>query len=266
MKTIKNIVLSLLALAFITSNAFALGSEELIVREYNKSSNAEYHDHNDSTLMNIHYTGASTESIVAVTLDTMTIAEPYGTTALTYDLGAAAYDTLGELCDAINTEDDYTCTLIEGKRDDDSSYLTNITGTVTTTDAKQAGGYYTVGIDTGSTVSDGSEEFMTRLGIIPQSGKRVVLKYCNVTTDGVGTLSVYGKLKKFEGVSDGVTRNDTTVVVTSMATANDTAEVNGNIYGGAWLTFAKDEHVLISALGTEDQTTTAFLECYWDEK
>lgn len=260
-------ILIALAMVMAAAPAFAISSEELAIREYNKTSNSAYHDADDANLMKIGYTGASTEAIVGIEIDTMTLYEPYGTAALSYNMSVSSLDTLGELCDAIDAEDDYSCALIDGKRSDDSSLTTDITATVTTTDAKQAGGYYLVGIDSGSAVSDGSEEYMTRLGITPASGRKVVLKYCNVETDGTGTLTVYGKLAKYAGVSDGVTRNDSTLVIGSITTANDTAEPDGNIYGGNWLEFAKDEHVVISgANNTTDQSTTAFLECYWDEK
>jgi hypothetical protein len=97
----------------------------------------------------------------------------------------------------------------------------------------------------GYNVLGNASGYINRVGITPQAGKRVILKYCDVQTDAVGTLLVYGKLAKYSG-DNTVTRGDKTLVA-SMATANDTAEVDGNIYGGYWLEFGVDEHVVISA-------------------
>jgi len=256
----------LFSLFLLPVNTFAASLQYLQERDLDKIAMSDYHDSDDATLMNIHYVGDSTECAVAITLDNFLTYTPIGTADLDIDMSAAAYDTLGEVCDYINADADYECTLVDGKRDDDSSLTTNITA-ATTTDAKAAGGYYLVGIDSGSAISDGSEEYITRLGITPASGRRVVLKYCNVETDGTGTLLVYGKLAKYAGATDGVTRNDSTLVIGSIVTANDTAEANGNIYGGDWLEFAKDEHVVISGGNVAtDQSSTALLECFWDEK
>lgn len=259
-------LLTALLLVIATAPAFAISSDDLLVREYSKKSNAEFRDYNDATLLNITYTGSSTECIVGITLDSLTTATPYGTADLTIDMSAAAYDTLGEVCDYLNAQDGYSCALNGGKRNDDSSITTNITATVVTTDAKASGGYYLVDIDSGSAVSDGSVAYINRIGVTPESGKRVVLKYCNVTNDGTGSLNVYGKLAKYASVSDGVTRNDTTLV-SSIADVDDTAKIVGNIYGGYWIEFAKDEHVVISAGNASvAQTATSSLECFWDEK
>ena len=81
------------------TQVFAISSNDLLVKEYSKKSNAEYRDYDDATLLNIRYTGSSTQCAVAIAIDTLTTSVPIGTTDLTFDMGAAAYDTLGELCD-----------------------------------------------------------------------------------------------------------------------------------------------------------------------
>jgi hypothetical protein len=258
----KKILITMMLLA-VGGNAFALSGDDAMVREYTKKANSEYVLPGNATLLKITYVGASTQAAVNIAADAFTTQAPIGTADLSYDLSNAAYDTLGEFCDALNLEDDYNCVLTGGKRDDDSSLLIDVTA-ASTTDAKLAGGY-SVEIDTAGVVS-ADNTYINRLGITPEAGKRVVLKYCNVQSDAIGTLKIYGKLAKFAGSADGVTRNDSTLVA-SMATADDTAEVDGNIYGGNWIEFAKDEHVVISVGNASTaQTATSFIECFWDEK
>lgn len=262
-----NLVMALLAITLFTAlapfKASALGPDEALVREYSKKSVSGYVLPGNATLIKITYVGSSTQAAVNIAADAFTTQAPIGTEDLSYDLSNASYDTLGEFCDAVQAEDDYNCALTGGKRDDDSSLLIDVTA-ATTTDAKAAGGY-SVEIDTAGAVS-ADNTYINRLGITPESGKKVVLKYCNVQSDAIGTLKIYGKLSKFASASDGVTRNDTTLVA-SMATADDTSETDGNIYGGNWLEFAKDEHVVISVGNVATaQTATSFIECFWDEK
>lgn len=254
----------LMSMMFIGSSSFALGPDELLVREYNKKASAAYLIPGDSTLVKISYVGVATQAVITITNDAFTTAAPIGTADLSYDLSAAAYDTLGEFCDAVNAEDDYNCVLTGGKRDDSSRLLTDVVGSASVGLASAAGGY-DIGIDTGGAVHVASQ-YINRLGIIPGAGKSVVLKYCNVQSDAIGSVKVYGKLAKYASANDGVTRNDSTLLL-SPATADDTAKTVGNIYGGSWLEFAKDAHVVISVgNATTAQTATSFIECFWDEK
>lgn len=263
MKKIFDGLIILMPILFIQASAFALGPDEVIVREYNKKATSEIVLPGNATLIKINYVGVATQAVVNIAADAFTTQAPLGTADLSIDLSAAAYDTLGEFCDALNDEDDYNCVLTGGKRDDDSSLLIDVTA-ASTTDAKLAGGY-SVEIDTGGAVSV-DNTYINRLGITPESGKRVVLKYCNLQSDAIGTLKIYGKLAKYASINDGVTRGDYTLVA-SMATADDTAEVDGNIYGGNWLEFAKDAHVVVSVGNASTaQTATSYIECYWDEK
>lgn len=262
MKKTTLILSSLFALAF-TSNAMALGSEELLVRQLNAKASAARVLPGNATLMQVFYVGAATQSVLTIAADALTTAAPIGTADLSIDMSAAAYDTLGELCDAIDNEDDYVCKLTGGKRDDDSSLLIDVTGSASVGVLNDSDGY-SVEIDTGGVVSV-DNTYINRLGITPASGKRVVLKYCEVQSDAVGTMVVYGKQAIYANDLT-VTRNDTTQVA-SFATADDTGETNGNIYGRDWIEFAKDEHVVISVgNATTAQTATSYIQCFWDEK
>jgi len=262
MKTIK-MILSFLALSIITSNAMALGSEELLVRSLNKKAVAAYMLPASAHLVNITYVGASTQAILSITADALTTAAPIGTADLSIDMSAAAYDTLGELCDAINAEDDYNCALTGGKRDDDSSLLSDVAGSATVGVLHDSDGYSVIVASAGA----GAETvtYVNRIGITPETGKRVVLKYCTVQSDGIGAMNVYGKLGKY--TSDvSMVRNDTTLV-SSFVLADDTEETNGYLYGGDWMEFGKDEHVVIDvSLAGTAQTATSHILCFWDEK
>lgn len=245
----------------------ALSAGDVLLAEFNKNATAEQVDYNDASLMKVTYVGVATQSAIGITgADAFTTEAPIGTADLSFDMSAAAYDTLGELCDAIDADADYTCVLTGGKRSDDASLLKNIT-LAAATDSKVAGGY-SVLIDTAGVLTANDPYFM-RVGITPQVGRRVVLKHCSVQNDGAGTLLVYGKLAKFEGAADGVTRNDSTLVW-SEPTADDTAEnvPNSTVTGDdEWLEFGVNEHVVVSAgNATTTQTSTSFLRCSWFEK
>ncbi len=249
--------------ALMTGNVAALSSESAIIAQYNKKASAEHVDYNDASLIKVTYVGSAAQAVVGVTATAFTTEAPLGTADLTIDISAAAYDTLGELCDYLQAQDDYNCSLTGGKRNDSSGLLKNVTAAAAT-DAKAVGGYAVL-IDTGGAVA--TDPDIMRVGITPASGKRVVLKGCRVQNDGVGSLTVYGKLAKYHSVSDGVTRNDTTLLWTE-PTADDTAEsVPSSLIEGGWLEFAADEHVVVSAGNAAiTQTSTSFLECFWDEK
>jgi hypothetical protein len=268
MKKILN-TLFVIALMLVARPAFAVSLQDLQVRELSKIAVAAYNDYNDATLMKITYSGAEATAVVNIGSGTLSIDAPIGTVLVSsaavdfYD--NAAMNTLGELCDYIDAQTGLACSLTGGKRND----AANLSYSPVQGQSIKAAAGYEVLIGTGGIYSDLLAE-MNRVGITPQDGKRVLLKYCNVTNDGTGVLEIFGKLMKFTGLADGVTRNDTTNIV-SFATANDTVEVDGNIYGGYWLEFAKDEHVVISAgttagTGGTTQTATSSLECFWDEK
>lgn len=240
----------------------ALSTDDVLLRAYNAKAAAAIQVISNESLFNITYVGASTQAAVVITSGTFGTEAPIGTADLSYNIGAAAYDTVGELCDAIQAETDYTCAMTGGKRDD-ASYLTQNAAASTTTDAKAAGGYNVL-IDTGGVVDSGVQHILT-LGITPASGKSVVLKYCIGNINVIDSLNVYGKLAKYAGDTT-VTRNDTTKVYSAI-TADDTDKTIGNIYGVPWLEFVKDAHVVVRSLDADSvQAAANYIECVWDEK
>lgn len=259
-----------LALLSVANNASAISLADLQIKDLDKIAVSEYVDNNDGSLMNVKYDGTTATAVMYVSSGMLNIDVPSGTALVSsISLNAAAYNTLGELVDFLNTKTDITAVLKGGKRDDLSVLLANEASGYTARDIKAAGGYSML-IGTGAVGGADTSPQMMRIGITPQTDRRVVLKYCNVTNDGTGVLAIYGKLAKYAGASDGVTRDDTTSVA-SMTTADDTAETDGNIYSNYWLEFDKNAHVVVVAgtvLGTGGtaQTSTSSLECYWDEK
>ena len=263
----KLLSLTMLVLTFAGVNSFALSMDDVIIREMNAKSAAKLVDYNDSTLLNIYYTGSSTEAVVEVSSGLLKTYTPIGTADLSYDLGYASYDTLGELCDVIEAEDYYECTLTGGKRDDSSLLLDFVTAAAAT-DAKASGGY-SIKLDTGGVVE--TDPYDMRIGITPASGKRVVLKHCGYDSKtDADILQVYGKLAIYDGNGDGITRNDTTLVWALSQGNNDAtlyAPANAAYDGGAsWLEFAKDEHVVIVLSGTVAQDSDDWMYCTWEEK
>jgi len=256
-------LLPLLVAVLFPSLGMAFSADDATMREFGQTANSEYVLPANATLIKMTYVGASTQAVLTITNDAFATAAPIGTADLSFDMGAAAYNTLGELCDAVDGDADYTCVLTGGKRDDSSRLLVDVAGSATVGLVSASGGYE-VKTDTGGLVYVAGTN-INRIGITPEAGKRVVLKYCNAQTDGVGAVTVYGKLAKFN-VSDGVTRNDSTLLY-SKATANDTAAVHGNSYDGKWMEFAPNEHVVINASLLDTlQTSTSFLQCFWNEK
>lgn len=260
------VFLSFLMLALFASNAAALGSEELIVRSLNKKASAGIRVISDQSMMNITYVGTSTQCIVVVGSGSITTYDPgpSATADLNYDLSAAANNTAGEICDLIDAEDNYTCKLMDSKRDDNSILSMNV-AVANLTDLKAVGGYNVL-IDSGTVELAGGTGNILRFGIRPASGKAVVLKYCIGNINVIDSLRVWGKLAKYVGATDGVTRNDTTLVYNAI-TADDTDKTIGNIYGVDWMEFGKDEHVVIGSYDNADQQAAANnIQCVWDEK
>lgn len=261
-------IINFLFLAVITlmpSLCSAISLQDLQVKELDKVMVAEFNDYNDATLMKVKYTGDETTAVINFSSGTLSIDAPVGTAILssaTIDYSNAAVDTLGELCDYINAQTDIECSLVGGKRNDSSGLLWNPLNGQNIADSDG----YSVAIGTGGYQTDEKYAYVNRVGITPQSGRRVLLKYCVATTDGTGDLRVYGKLRKYETSSDGVTRDDTTEVL-RIASVDDTEKTFGNIYSGYWLEFGKDEHVVISAGNASTaQTSTSSMQCFWDEK
>jgi hypothetical protein len=223
-------ILIAVILAVCSANAFAISADDLIVRQYSKKAAAGRRVISDQVSLNVQYTGSSTQAVVAVGSGTFStyLPGPNGTIDLNYQLDNASWDTMGELCDAINSQDYYSCSLVDAKRDDNSILTMNIAA-VNASDAKLAGGYNVL-IDSGAVQLMNGTGDILRLGITPETGKRVILKYCIGNINVIDSLRVWGKLAKYSSTSDGVTRNDTTNVF-AQVTADDTDLTIGNIYG-----------------------------------
>ena len=225
-----------------------------------------------SHCLNLTYVGSAAEAVVAITSSTIIAEAPdstadttFGTAAGTYHLSHAAYDTAGELCDVIDGLANYQCSLTGCDRSVATSELLDQASTSGTNDLKANGGFNVL-FDTG-TIGAIGPGFDVRLGITPRVDHRVILKTCTGNANVIGTILVQGKLAKYEGISDGVTRNDTTTVWSSV-TADDTdLQVPLDITENGWLEFARNAHVVVSAgNGTSLQAAANFLECQWDEK
>ena len=155
---------------------------------------------NSSPALSLYYVGTATESLVYISSTLITAFAPIGTadtgfgTALgSYDLSAAAYDTFGELCDAIDGLANYGCRLLGAKRDDNTNRLRDQAATSGTNDLKAAGGF-DVKFDTAPVAGGGTPEaFDLRVGVTPESGKRVVMKKCEWNANGANTALIYGR-------------------------------------------------------------------------
>lgn len=254
--------------------AHAISLTELQVAELNKVRAADRVAHNNSKCANLAYVGSSTEAVVTILPQAITAYAPAGTAdssnfgvSLSSYVFTSTYDTMGELCDAIDDLADYKCTLLGCNRADVSARLREQTATSGTNDLKAAGGFDVL-LDTGSNQGNQlTDVYDIAIGINPGSGKRVMIKTLTANINVDGTVLVYGKLKKFEGSDDGVTRNDTTLVW-SAATADDTSlQVPVTLTETGWLEFAKDAHVVVQGgNGTGVQAAANFLEVQWDER
>ena len=246
------------------------GLQQLQVAELSQIDTARRMDYNDSHFAKITYVGSSTEAVLTISSWTVTSYAPEGTadtnfgTAGTYDVSAAAYDTMGELCTAINALSDYTCTLTGGKPDDDPKYLLDQTAASGTNNLKAAGGYSII-LDSGTYAATVAQHM--RIGITPGDTQRVTIERCFNNGEGTVNLEVSGKLREFEGTEDGVTRNEDDVVWVSAASTDDTDEyypvdsVTAPI--NEWLEFGRGERVVISYNAAAALTSTNSLWCEW---
>lgn len=261
----KRTIMSFLIVALSATASFAASLESLQVRELNKIAVSKHSAYNAGNVMTIYYVGSSTASDINVAATVITAQTPLGTADADFSFAFATYDTMGELCLAIDALDDFKCVL-DGAKADDSSYNLQLLTASSSSDAKANGGY---GLkwSTGTAAATDTDPYKIRLGITPQDGRRAVLKSCVVQNDGTGTFLVYGKLAKYEGVSDGVTRNDTTLVW-NVADVDDTEKtIDFTTSGAGGLEFAKDEHVVVSiGNATTAQTATSGISCKWEEK
>lgn len=277
MTKITKMVLCFCLLLFASPLHAALG--DLQVQELLAFANARFVDYNDSHAININYVGSSTEACLGITVGTITSQTPYGTADVNfgagsddgaYDFTAGAYNTLGELCDAIDFLTDYECTITEGKRDDNPTFMLDVTAASGSYDANAVGGYNVL-FDSAATTSPSTPLARDlRIGIIPKKGHRVILKRCMINGNGQKSMEISGKLRRFEGAEDGITRNDTTIVWTSAVSGEGADEyypvddVTAQI--GEWLEFAVNEHVVIGMDCEEEVDSTNLMWCEWIEK
>lgn len=248
---------------------------DLQVKALNAVYMSEYRASNNPEAMLLTYVGSSTEAVLSIEHLRIVGYAPFNVpdanfgTAGVYDITAAAYDTMGELCDAIDDLSDYKCSLLDAKRDDDTQKLRDQVETSGTNDLKASGGFR-VKEDTGASydVSD-TNVFANRIGITPLTGRRVLLKECKYFNLGGDNFKVFGKLRKWEGSDDGVTRDDTTVVWNQGATSQTLLTVTfTDANGSGGLQFAVDEHVVIgndTDAATAQAATNSVL-CRWIEE
>jgi hypothetical protein len=224
--------------------------------------------------LNLQYFGSKSESIVTITATAMSFFAAasvpdttIGTAGVVTFASTPGCSTLGGLCDYINGlraagTGKYVCKLTGGKRDDLPILLADQTAATGVKNMGAAGGA-SFQFEGPSTLGTGSA-FIVRQGFTPPTDKRVLLRKCVVKGAGTGTLLVYGKRRRYEGVNDGVTRNDSTQVW-SEPTADATAltedwSLNGANGGG--IEFGKNEHVVVSVGNVATQQIAAdFVSC-----
>src|SRR3990167_399022 len=231
-----------------------------------------------SPMITLYYVGTATESVVTITTTAITAFAPAGA-ADTGDFGVnvssyifnstTSHRTIGGLCDAIDALADYKCVMQGAKRSDDPKFLRDqtATGGSSVTNLKSAGGY-TIYADHASSGTTSAQTYFLRLGIQPTTSlSRVRMKYCTILSSGTGNISFYGKLKEFEGSDDGITRNDSTLVYVRNPADSTEVSYPAAYPTGAWMTFAKGEHVVVSAgeLSNSVQGSTNYLDCQYDQ-
>lgn len=248
--------------------------EDLQVAELDKINAAARRVIGNMGAMRMFYVGSATAAVLGIENLRVIAYAPqfvadsnFGTDGV-YQISDAAFDTFGELCDAVDALTDYECELTDGKRDQNSNQLRDQVATDGTNDLKATGGF-DIQQDTGGSY-DATDVgvFKIQLGITPNVGRRVLLKECTANINVIDTFKVYGKERKKEGASDGVTRDDTTNVWNAI-TADDTdLTTTFSVNGLGGLEFGKDEHVVITGGdgGTGLQVAANFLECKWEEK
>ena len=235
---------------------------------------AEYVASNNTEMIKIEYVGSSTEAVVSVRNTEISAYAPAGTldtgfgVAGYYQFANPLYDTIGEVCDAIELLADYKCTMLAAITDDAPKFLRDQLWTASG-DLKAVGGLRLKSDTGGSDDISDTFTFFERVGITPLKGRRVLLKECKMSSNGTDALKAFGKLRRFEGSVDRVTRNDSTIVWAEGTVDETTKTVtwtDANGRGG--LLFGKGEHVVagIDNDGTSQQFATNAIECRWEER
>lgn len=248
-----------------------------------------------SNMARLYYTGSSTECVATITSSNITFYAPAGTadtgigSSGVINLTAAAYDTMGELCDYINGKTNYRCVLTGALRSDASGGASAVimtqTATTGTCDLKGKGGCALTNYDAG----------MIRLGILPSQGKRVILKGIQaVSVETTNNVYVYGIPRKSAGglsiEGAAVTHNSeqwrsatgSTSLVYIPASSqyqlapwmefNDNAQRSVNAQGRVVSppvgSLQTDGRVVIAlgVLGGTSQTQSQYIRVFWSEK
>ena len=278
----KAVMIGVAALAVmlgLSSKAQAGALEDALGRAANSVSYWKDVRSSSSPLVLLYYVGSATEAVVDIDGDSIESEAPDGTddssnfgTSGAYDLSNAAYNTMGELCDAIDALTDYGCRLLGAKRDDSSLLLRNQTSTTGTNDLKAAGGFEVL-TDTGATTAAPNNDYDLRLGFTPAPGKRIILKKCTVNANGATDYRVFGESSEVE---DNDRREFVKAVyndedkVYQETIADDTEESQDFTVAGAgsgWK-FAVDAHVVVSAGNSTNLqfVETSFLRCLVEEQ
>lgn len=284
-KNMKSLILTILTAIFgvLPLAAHAEGNlNALQVRDLIQMQVADRKADNNAESIRIWYVGTATEAVVSITTTVITAYAPagtldtgnFGSASSAYTLTDAAYNTMGELCDAIDALTNYGCEMLAARRGDNTATLKDQAAASGTNDLKVSvplsgviGGGARIKFDTGAANEMAASVYNERIGIRPASGKSVILKTLTCNANVIGTLNITGKLKKYEGISDGVTRDDTTIVWSAVTADDADLTIPGTVTNAGFLEFAKDAHVVISAgNGTSVQAAANFCQAQWTEK
>jgi hypothetical protein len=200
----------LAVLAVLTPRAWAVNTQDALTAEADKTafSALVVGGAGNSDLAHIYYTGASSEAVVTIAATHMDFFAPAGTAEATAastggigTLGVVTYastlgaNNMGSLCDYINSTKYYSCQLTGALRGDAPVILKTQTETSGTCQLNATGG---------CKLTNNAADII-RLGIIPNTGRRVILK--SVQSYGVSatdTVDIYGILRPWNGVVDVV--------------------------------------------------------------
>lgn len=293
---IASVAFAVLAMGSLVAPASAKNLDQMWAETLDAQNNAVNVSSGASSCVTLFYAGSSSESVVAITSFSIIAIIPSGPdTAFGtgtpysggYDLTAVAFNNMGKLVTAINNAtatSKYSAQLQGCKFDDNSNLMRDQVQTANSNTPISIGGYlqaanlggaagYTVYQDTGGISAAGSlgstATFVTSLGINPAAGRRVTLIQCKENTAGTGTFSVFGKLRKFDGAADNVTRNSSTLVWQESTVANTAQTTTWAVSGapGSGLDFGVGAQVVVRAGdGATSTAATGFLQCEWQEK
>lgn len=266
----KKTLLASLLLAFTAiGSAFAVGESDLEVSRLSRDERTQVVIGTETVALRIRYSGTQASAEFSVGNTSMSFYAPAGTLDTTIgntvagsiDITVSTSDTNGELCDYINNgyaqnTHEWQCFLEAGKRIDSTDFLRRRGLFLLAREGNGVNVLVASGPRAGAIVGAGGSIWVG-LGITPSTGKRVVLKKCNWNSGvAAGSVTVSGQLARYEGVLDGLTRNDSTTVfgwptpasvnmVTNFEIAQSTNVLVPLAEGR--LRFAKDAHVVVRA-------------------